>query len=70
MPFENNQEFIKRRQFKPVSVRKALESAATDAVIPDDTWLKADIQAWLTNAGIAYPSDATKAELLALARAN
>jgi hypothetical protein len=37
--------------------------------MPDDTWLKADIQAWLTDAGIEYPSDATKAELLALAGA-
>ena len=43
---------------------------AVRAAMPDDTWLKADIQAWLTDAGISYPSDATKAELLALAGVN
>ena len=34
--------------------------------VPTSDWLKADIQAWLTDAGIDYPSDATKAELLML----
>lgn len=33
---------------------------------PDESWLKADIQAWLDGQGIDYQSSATKADLLAL----
>nr|DAV48155.1 MAG TPA: Putative stress-responsive nuclear envelope protein [Caudoviricetes sp.] len=31
---------------------------------PDNSWLKADIQAWLTTHGIAYETSDTKAILL------
>jgi hypothetical protein len=39
---------------------------STPTTFPSSDWLKADIQAWLTDAGIDYPSDATKADLLLL----
>lgn len=40
--------------------------ATADAPQPDETWLKADIQAFLKNRGVNYASSLTKIELLAL----
>ena len=53
----------------PAAVAYAAGAAATKSPLttfPSSDWLKADIQAWLTDAGIDYPSDATKADLLLL----
>ena len=50
-------------------IRETVEPVSANAVMatfPSSDWLKADIQAWLTDAGIDYPSDATKADLLLL----
>jgi hypothetical protein len=57
----------------PAAEAYAAGAAATKSELttsPNSDWLKADIQAWLTDAGIEYPSDATKAELLELAGVN
>jgi hypothetical protein len=35
-------------------------------IVPDDSWLKADIQAWLTDKGISFTLSMTKAQLLEL----
>jgi hypothetical protein len=61
------------------SAEKVADAQSTDAAtldndkadpgyqsVPTDDWLKADIQQWLDQAAIDYPSSATKAELLAL----
>jgi hypothetical protein len=53
----------------PAAAAYAAGAAATKSELttfPSSDWLKADIQAWLTDAGIDYPSDATKADLLLL----
>jgi len=53
-------------------LRKKPAAAASPAPpaddTPDETWVKADIQQWLTDRSISYSSSATKAELLALLR--
>ena len=43
-----------------------MRAGSVPRAVPDSTWLKADIQSWLTQEGIDYPADATKAELLLL----
>ena len=53
----------------PAAAAYAAGAATTKSApttFPSSDWLKADIQAWLTDAGIDYPSDATKADLLLL----
>ena len=34
--------------------------------VPDESWLKSDIQAWLTARKLDFPADAKKADLLDL----
>lgn len=70
---------IRPKGARPASSVKVADAQATDAAtldndkadsgyqsVPSDDWLKADIQKWLDQAAIDYPSDATKAELLEL----
>ena len=45
---------------------QVLNPVATSDPVPDGTWLKADIQTWLTAHGIAYTTTMLKADLLSL----